>query len=257
MTNKVKISSIILLITIAVLIGYLSFGLKQPDNYKVEMLSLDGNTYLSKENYLRNANLLERNNYKNITLQVIKDRIEKHPYVKKAEVRYDGNKKVSINITEKKIESILMVDDKQYLLTDNLQVLPLLPETKQIDFPIIMNPSDRNFRMLSSLKKNNDLLIASKIITGIKLLNPELHDGLSTVDMRSGGDVLLNFSFLDYPVIIGRDNEIKKVVYFNNLWNYLKGKEVNNIMEYVDLRYNGHVYLGITKETLEEGEKQS
>ncbi len=257
MTSKAKISSVVLLITIVALIGYLTFGLKQTDKYKVEIISLEGNTHLSKENYLHHANLLERNNYKNITLQIIKDRIEKHPYVKQAEVRYDGNKKVSINIIEKKIESILMVDDTQYLLTDNLQVLPLLPDTKRIDFPIIINPSDKNFRMLSSLKKNNDLLVASKIITGMKLLSTELHEGLSSVDMRSGGDILLNFSFLDYPVIIGRDNEIKKVVYFNNLWNYLKGKEVNNIMEYVDLRYNGHVYLGIIQETLEEGEKQS
>lgn len=257
MTGKQKITSLIVMIAIICLLGYLSVGLKKTDNYKIETLSLEGNAHLSKENYLGFANLTDRNKYKNITLQIIKDRIEKHPYVGKVEVRYDGNKKVSINIVEKKIESVLMISDAQYLLTDKLQVLPLLPETKKIDYPIIINPNDRNIKTLSVLKKNNDVLVASKIISGMKLLNPELHEGLSTVDMRNGGDVLLSFSFLDYPVIIGRDNEIKKIVYFNSLWTYLKGKEANNIMEYVDLRYNGHVYLGIIQETLAEGEKQS
>ncbi len=257
MIGKQKITSLLVMIFIICLLVYLSVGLNKTDQYKIEILSLEGNSHLSKEEYLQFANLNDRTHYSIINLQVIKDRIEKHPYVNKAEVRYDGNNKVSINVYEKKIISILMINENQYLVTDNLQVLPLLEGTKKIDYPIISNPEQQEFKILSFLKRNDDVIIASKIIEGIKLLNPELYEGLSIVDMRNGGDVLLDFSFLDYPIIIGRENEIKKIVYFSNLWSYLKGKEINNIMEYVDLRYNGHVYLGIIQETTEEGEKQS
>ena len=75
--------------------------------------------------------------------------------------------------------------------------------------------------------------------------------------MQNGKDVVLYFSSMNYPVIIGRGNEIRKVIYFNNFWTYLKGKEINNYMEYVDLRYGGHVYLGFTEQNSQEGQKKS
>ena len=101
------------------------------------------------------------------------------------------------------------------------------------------------------------MLTASKILTGVKLLNQELFDDLSTIDMRDGGDIVLSFSFSDYPVVVGRGNEIKKMVYFNNLWSYLKGKQINNYLNYVDLRYSGHVYFGITNDSLQVGAGKS
>ena len=110
---------------------------------------------------------------------------------------------------------------------------------------------------MSSLKNIGDIVTASKIITTVKLINPELYDSLSSIDMQNGNDVVLYFSNMNYPVIIGRGNEIRKVIYFNNFWTYLKGKEINNYMEYVDLRYGGHVYLGFTEQNSQEGQKKS
>jgi cell division protein FtsQ len=200
------------------------------------------------------ADLVDKSKYGKLTLQIIKDRIEKHPYVANADVRYDGNKKVSVNITEKSFESIIVKSDKQYILTDKLQVLPFIARTKGIDYPVISNAGIYDsIKVLTSLKKNNDVLTASKILTGIKLLNQELYDELSSVDMRNGEDIVLFFSFSDYPVVIGRGNEIRKIVYFNNLWTYLKGKQINNYMNYVDLRYSGHVYFGIMNDSLQIG----
>lgn len=241
---------------ILVLLTYLSFSLSHLENNKIEIISLDGNLHLSKEQYFEYANLIDRSNYSNLTTQYIKDRIRKHPYVERADVKYDGNGKISIKVSEKIFESILLYGDSQYLLTEDLQVLPMLPKTKKIDYPIISNPAVENLKMLSFMKKNNDLVIASKIISTVKLINPELYDGFSTIDLQNGGDIILYFSFFDYPVIIGRGSEIRRTIYFNNLWTYLKGKEINNFMDYVDMRYGGHVYLGI-QETSKEGNNQS
>jgi len=256
MTKKQKIFNLALMVIVFGLLTYLSVSLSHFENKKIEIISLDGNLHLSKEQYFEFANLLDRNNYSNLTTQSIKDRIRKHPYVERADVRYDGNGKVSIKVSEKIFESILLFGDNQYLLTEELQILPMLPKTKKIDYPIISNPAVENLKTLRYMNKNNDLVIASKIISAVKLINPELYDGFSTVDLQNGGDIILYFSFFDYPVIIGRGSEIRRTIYFNNLWTYLKGKEINNFMNYVDLRYGGHVYLGI-QETSKEGNKQS
>jgi len=254
MTKKQKIFNTIFMMLMAGVIVYLTFALNKGKDYKIELISLEGNVHLSVEQYMEYANLRNKANYGRLTLQLIKDRIEKHPYVENTDVRYDGSNKVSVKITEKNFESILLQKDKQYIFTDKLQVLPFISHTKRIDYPVISNAGIYDsVKVLSSLKNKYDVLTASKILTGVKLLNQELFDGLSSIDMRNGEDIVLFFSFSDYPVVIGRGNEIKKMVHFNNLWTYLKGKQINNYLNYVDLRYSGHVYFGITNDTLQTG----
>lgn len=256
MTKKQKIFNAVFLTIAFGTIIYLSFSLSGKKDYKIDLISIEGNIHLSKEQYMQYASLDDKINYRNLSLQIIKDRIEKHPYVEKADVRYDGDNKVSVQLTEKNFESILLIDSTQYILTDRLQLLPVLPRTKRIDYPVISNAGIHDsVKVLTTFKKKYDVLTASKILSGIKLLNPELFDGLSSIDMRDGGDIILSFSFSDYPVVIGRGNEIGKIVYFNNLWTYLKGKQINNFMNYVDLRYSGHVYFGLSKDSLQTGEK--
>lgn len=253
MTKKQKILNTIFLLLLIGTISYLSVSLYKEKDYKVELITLEGESHLAKEEYMQFAELLNRSFFENLTLQIIKDRVEKHPYIEKVNVRYDGGGKVSVKIKEKNIESMLSNNDRQFLLTDKLQVLPLMPRTKKVDYPIISNPVIKDsVKVLTSLKKNIDVLTASKILSGIKLLNPELHGGLSSIDMRKGGDAVLYFNFIDYPVVLGKGNEIRKIVYFNNFWTYLKGKEINSYMDYIDLRYNGHIFFGINQSAAEE-----
>jgi len=264
MTKLAKILSVMFLVIMIGLMIYLSVSLKTGNENKISFISLEGNIHLSKEQYLSFANLLDKNIYGNLSLQIIKDRIEKHPYVKRADVRYEGSGKVSIRITEKVFDSILIDSSSQYILTENLQLLPLLPETIKIDYPVISNAFFGNsVKVLSSMKRNLDIVTASKIISTVRLLDPELEKDFSSIDLQKGGEILLYLSSANYPIKIGRGDEIRKVIYFNNLWHYLKGKEINNYMEYVDLRYGGHVYLGIIDSTnglvknIDEGQKKS
>lgn len=254
--KKNIVAALFFLILVSALI-YFSVSVK--NNFKVEIrtISLEGNNYLSKENYLSFAHLLNKNDYSKLTLQIIKDRIEKHPYVLKADVRYDGNNKVTIKILEKNIDAILIDKENQYLITDKMQVLPILNETKNIDYPVVTNVFlQDSIKVLSSIKKNSDVLTATKIISAVKFANPELYNFLSTIDLQYGGEISIYFSNVDYYLLIGRGNEVKKIIYFSNFWNALKGNEINNYTEYVDLRYGGHIFLGIN-ELNQEAEKKS
>lgn len=264
MSKLAKIFSVSFMVLVIGLMIYLSIGLKPGIENKIKLISVEGNIHLSKEQYLTYANLNDRTAYEKLSLQIIKDRIEKHPYIKYADVRYEGSGKAAIRITEKVFDSILVDSTSQYIITENLQILPMLPETEKIDYPVISNVFfGSGIKVLSYLKRNLDIVTASKIIAAVRLLNPELEKDFSSIDLQNGGEILLYLSSADYPVKIGRGNEIKKVIYFNNLWNYLKGKEINNYMEYVDLRYGGHVYLGIIDSTnglvknIDEGQKKS
>jgi len=238
-------------------LAYLSFGIKTEIKQKIKYIEVAGNIHLTRYSYLEYAKLTNRRTYESLSVQIIKDRIEKHPYVAAADVRYDGNGKVSVKVTEKNFESLLFNNEHQFLVTDKLQLLPVFENSIKIDYPVIANVQlDSTVKMLSSIRKNYDVLTAAKIIGAVKLANPEMHDALSSIDMQNGGEIKVYFSSFDYPVMLGRGNELKKVLYFSNFWNYLKGKEINNYMDYVDLRFGGHIFLGLL-ENIEQNQEET
>jgi cell division septal protein FtsQ len=258
MNKLIKILNIGFLVCTLGCILYLSLNLKSKSEAVVKSISIEGNEHLSIEQYLSYANLLDKNAYTVLSLQVIKDRLEKHPYVKHADVRYNGDGKVTIKIIEKVFESLLLKNEEQYLLTDRLQILPILPQTMKIDIPVIsVNSLGGGFKVFSSLRNNYLVVTAVKLIAVVKLLNPELYDNLSSVDLQNDKDIIVDLSSVNYQIKLGRGNELNKIICFSHFWNYLKGKELNKYMEYVDLRYSGHVYLGIIEPGKEEEIKKS
>lgn len=258
MSKGVKIFSILFFSSITLLIIYLSVTVEGSKGYQIDVIEINGNVHLATDDYFKFANLDDRNTYANLSLQVVKDRIEKHPYVKRADVRYEGDGKVTVHIFEKDFESVLFIDNEQYLVTENMEVLPILPFTKNLDYPVISNPASKdNVAMMKNLKGNSDVVTAYKIISTLELVSPELYDNLSEIDLRNGKDIVVFFSVVGYPVWLGRGGEIEKMIYFNSLWSLLRGKDINNYLDYIDLRYENHLYLGFAADRLEAGEFRS
>ena len=257
-SSNVKISSLIVMLFLLSLLTYLSLSLDKKIEYQFSVFELNGNRYLSKEQYINFAKLDNTELNKNLTLTVIKDRLEKHPYINYVDVGYEGNGKVNILIKEKEFKAILIENEKNFLLTEELELTPIIPSTSGIDYPIISNPKKKNeFEFGNRLSKNDDVITAFKILTTFELINSSLYENISDIDLRNGGDILIYFNFFEYPVIIGRGDEIKKSIYFNKLWNMFEGMTINNIINYVDLRYDDYVFLGLPKINPEEGDNRS
>ena len=73
---------------------------------------------------------------------------------------------------------------------------------------------------------------------------------LSEINLKSGGDVVLTFSGVNYPVVFGRGNESKKMIYLSLVWeriNNLKASFQNT--EYIDLRFTNEAYIGSKENT--------
>ncbi|MFH1197762.1 MAG: cell division protein FtsQ/DivIB [bacterium] len=248
-----KISSIIFLLAMTALIFYLSFQIEDRNEIQITVIEMSGNNYLGKDEYFKYAHLLDKSLYKFLSLPILKDRMKKHPYVDDVDVQNDGNGKVTIILTEKKFNAILLHNNSDYLMSDNFELLPVLPFTKLVDLPIITNPEElHDLKLFTSLKRNADILTGFKILDSMNLLNPGLFNGVTEIDFRNGGDITLSFSFFDFPVIIGRKNEIKKTSYFTKLWNSLEGKEELTSIRYIDLRFNGNIFIGFPEPQIEE-----
>ncbi len=246
-----KIFGVILLSIIVLSILYLSLiTYNEKGKKEIKMINMYGNKLLSKEIYMRFADIDQSSVYDDLNLNVIKKRIEEHPYVAKADVKSDGCGVVDVKIKEKEIYAVLLSTSEPFFLTSDFELLKIYEFTTYSDIPVISN--FRVFDKLSPSKvyKNEDIIDAFRIIDAAKITDIELAKKLAEINLKNGGDVVLTFSGIDYPVVFGRGNESKKMIYLSLVWeriNFLKANYQNT--EYIDLRFSNEAYIGSKENT--------
>lgn len=246
-----KIISGALLTFIIVVILYMSLvTYSQKGKEEIKMINIHGNNLLSKEIYQRFVDLDDSSVYDDISLNTIKKRLEEHPYIAKAEVRSDGRGNVDVKINEKEIYAVLLNQGEPFFLTNNFELLKIYEYTTYSDIPVISNV--RIYDKLTSAKvlRNQDIIDAFKIIDAARITDIEISKKLSEINLKYGGDVILTFSGISYPVVFGRGNESKKMIYLSLVWdriNRLNGEMKNT--EYIDLRFANEAYIGKKENT--------
>ena len=249
--SRSKILGTLLFIILISGLVYLTFiSVNRNNKGQIKMINITGNKLLSADAYKDYTKLIAVKDFEDLTLPVIKDRFYKHPYISKVEVEYVGNNTVEVSIVEQKINAILLQGSEPYLITNNFEVLPLLPNTKLNDVPVISNPKLEKPVKTFSILKNEGIMEAFKIIEAAKLTNDEIEKRLSEINLRNGRNIILTFSGIKPPVIFGRGQEAKKMVYLEIMWNEIaEGKNLIDESDYIDLRFADEIYVGKTEKT--------
>lgn len=209
------------------------------------MIEITGNRLLPVSEYLTFTKLDDSSQYYNLNLSMIKEKFEKHPYVEKVDVEDLGNQKVKVYLTEKNLEAVLLSAGEPHFISDQFQILPMLPNTKYLDLPVISNPESNQKLELLSYLKTDEIIQSFRIIEAIKLTNENLFKKLSEINLRNGGDIILSISGLKPPVLFGKGEAAKKMVYLDLMLNGMtnSGSLVDS-SEYIDLRFANEIYLG-------------
>ncbi len=242
-------SKILGLLLFAVLTGwilYLSFVVQRPEiDEQIKSITVTGNSLLNENDYLAFAKLNGSEISEDVTLPIIKSRLEKHPYIKRADVEFIGNNEVHINLNEKKIKAVLVSDNELFLATQNFEILPFIQNTKISNMPVVTNLSSDILLKKNEILKTPGLVEAYKIMDAAELTGGGLSKTLSEINLRKGGDIILLFSGIRPPVILGKGNTAEKMYAFNQLVNTDdadKAMVMNS--SYVDLRFNNEIFLG-------------
>ncbi|MFZ2324543.1 MAG: FtsQ-type POTRA domain-containing protein [Ignavibacteriaceae bacterium] len=246
-----KIFGTLLFAVIIISILYLSlFKYDEKGKEEIKMINIQGNNLLSKDIYIRFADLDEKAVYDDLNLNIIKKRIEEHPYVAKAEVKSDGRGNVDIKIREKEIYAVLINNGEPYFLTNNFELLKIFQYTTYSDIPVISNVRVAEKLTSSKVLRNEDIIEAFKIIDAAKITDLELSKKLSEINLKYGGDAVLTFSGVNYPIVFGRGNESKKMIYLSLIWERINkfNSDLKNT-EYIDLRFANEAYIGKKENT--------
>jgi len=249
--SKTKILSFVILIGLVMILSAITLFFDEKKGEVFTTIKLDGNQLYSKSDYLEFLRLNSPEEFPYLNAGIIRDRFQKHPYIAGVTV-LQSNNVLNVTIKEKPIEAILFSDDTQYLITNELQVIPFLPKTYHLDNPVIVNAKFRNkLRIMSSCKKQKDIIAALKIIYTIKNANPEFLASVSEIDLRHGKDIVISLEGKDYPVILGRGNLVKKSFCLANSGNYLNNHSLNKIINHIDLRFDDMMVFGFNDSLIE------
>jgi cell division protein FtsQ len=225
-------------------------GSKASHKEVYNQIEVTENTLLPAKEYLRYAGLSDSTKYEDLTLLEVKTRIEKHPYLRKAEVEFDGVNTILVEVQEKEIKAALLQKNELKLLTRDLETLPLFPPSVIKDLPVISN-------LITSGRKaynEDNMKFAFRIIDAISMSDTNVRKSLAEINIRKNGDAILTFTGLKFPVLFGKDNEVRKALIIKNLWQQLFDEEnLNENIEYLDLRYKNKVFIGKRKTELVSG----
>ncbi len=208
---------------------------------KIGKIILKNSLHLSSKDYLKFALLDNTNSYENLSLLLIKDKLEKHPYIDKCDVLYKGEGVVEVEITEVPFYALLIQGENEKILTDDGRILPMLTGTSYINLPVVLIPENQK------TTKSKDLTDALKILKAVELYDSGFYAEISSIDLRKKDNVILTMLDSDYPVIINKKDLLDNVLTFCDLYVSLKKENEKNIT-YIDLRFNDHIFIGTQKD---------
>ncbi|NWF90532.1 MAG: hypothetical protein HXY50_13855 [Ignavibacteriaceae bacterium] len=248
---KSKIIGLILFITIISVLFIIALKpVTKQSSDGVKSLTLSGNQLLSQSSYLNFAKLNQEQNFRSITLELVKDRLDKHPFIVSTEVEQSNQGSVKVEMLEKELIAFLILRDESYLLSNELQMLPILTNTKISDLPIINNPKNASDYKVLSYLESEEILEAYSILKAIKYLNPNMLSRLSEINLNHGNDITLTFSGIKPLIKFGKNEVAKKILVLNSLWKELENKDSDlGQSEYVDLRFTNQIYFAKAVET--------
>jgi len=237
-----------IILFVAIIVGMIYLVVTSDQSGKKEVytkIELKGNHLLKRSDYLKETGLFDEKDYSKLTLHEIKLRIDKHLYVQKSEVESDGNQTVHIKIYEKKMKAVILSGSKPVLITEKLELINLKRNTDISNLPVLTNVDINVDSKIQSAVKNIQLLRAFKIIDALNIAAESMQKSLSEINLRHGGDVILKFSGIKYPVIFGKGNIAKKIAALSAVWKrMIKNDKLFAKSEYIDLRFNNEIFIG-------------
>lgn len=256
MKTIIRIKHSILLALLISLVGLLAFSLESSNLNSINNIEIEGANYLTNKEYLKIANLTNFKNDPNINISVIQDRLEKHPYIKNADVWQAERGVIKIRLYEKKLEALLLTNTKQFLITDNAEIIPFYVSTKNIDLPVIVNLKNADkIKAFKNAGKNQNLKKALNVISASELYDEELYSRISEINFNEGTEITLTISDLEFPIYLGENSEIEKTIYLSKILKHIRQNRLSEYVDYLDLRFTDLVYLGFDKNLVASEEK--
>ena len=251
-----NLKRVIFIILILFVITIAFFSLKWRSGYSFDKITVTGNYTISKEEILSAARLKDTLiSSDEINIDLIQDRISKHPEIKKVYVSKELPSELKIEIIERRPVAILNGENEVKLIDDELEIFPFKKSAKVYDLPVISG-----IRIESSpdpLKKYNkeDLRLALFIVLNAYRESKAVYNNISEISLADSGKAIVYLTEDSSPFyfprkyresISNKDYQkllLNKLVLFENYLKQSLDRHLQKQVNYVDLRFENEVIV--------------
>ena len=248
-----KIIFVFILLAVAALV---IVSIKWRSGNTFDKITLNGNYTIPREEILGMSRLKDSLiSQEEIDIDIIEDRISKHPEVKKVYVSIELPSELKIEIIERRPVAILNGENEIKLIDNELDIFPFKNSSKMYDLPVISGVRIENNP--NPMKKYNkeDLRLALFMILNTYNQSRMAYNNISEINLSDTGKAILYLSEDSSPFYFPRkyNVSISNKEYQRLLLNrlavfecYLKqtlDSHMKKQVNYVDLRYDNEVIV--------------
>lgn len=162
----------------------------------------------------------------------LQTRIEGHRWVKEARLRKVFPSSLRIEIKEREPAAVLRIGQSHLLIDEEGAVLERYSGPVETSLPLLLDSSQFQTRYQEKLALAWECL---------KSLTAEQKAGVEALDLSRGGCVSLYLKGRPTQIMLGDNNFSQKLNFYNSDRDKLESHY--GILEYVDLRFKGRIYL--------------
>ncbi len=238
-SRKVKVGLILLLMSGMGLI--VAANLWKSDLI-LKTVEVEGTNTIERNEIVQLAQARMGERMDDLDLLAIRERVSSHFFVKDVVVERDLPSTLVIRITERQPAVILPQGELFYLDEDGV-VLPNLLAREVFDLPVLTGLGSPGSLKAGDRLTSGQVKEALQILRGAKLLNKELYHLISEVALRGEGDIVLYTAEGGVPILFGRGDIPRKLVYLESFWKEVLSVEGTGGLQYIDVRFEDQVVV--------------
>lgn len=208
--------------------------------YRVEKIKIVDNKLIPSYEILNFAHLNSLSNLKELTLEQIMDRIEKHPYIKSVSCTFTDSITLSVSIEEVVPFAYVFDGKTNYVITTEEKILPPNPNILIYDVPLITGVHVEKCRA-TKYPMNGEISYAYRILSILKKIDIALFSSISEIEISKKFGA---YGYLTKPharIIFGNNFDDIKGIHFSEFWRQVILSKNASRYEYIDLSFENLV----------------
>ncbi len=213
-------------------------------NYKPEFnlkyLVIENNKIIPTEVLIEFANIKDKETLSSLSAELIVDRIEKHPYVKRAEGSFVDSNTIKVRIEEVEPFVMILYNNKNLIITKDKKLIPDDIRLNILDLPVVTFDADlKNIQLKDS--KLFDLIFKS--LENLHNTDKALFEIISEMNVNKNFDLTFYLTKPKGKILIGKEVNKTKAIYLSEFWRKVILTNPANEYEYIDFRFNDQIVV--------------
>ncbi|HRE39704.1 MAG TPA: FtsQ-type POTRA domain-containing protein [Ignavibacteria bacterium] len=254
---KKKNIFIFIVLTLISVSAVVVFANKWRNNVNYEKITITGNYNIPDSDIFEVARLKKDSviNIEEVNINIIQDRLSKHPEIKKVYVSKEPPAELRIEIIEKRPIATINTGTDLKLIDDELEIFPYKNLDKLYDLPIISGIKiDDNLKVFNNVNKT-ELKSALKVIVNAYTFSKPFYYNISEVNLSDSSKIIIYTNDNSVPFYIPTKSLMKmndaefnnlvedKVKMMDEFYKTVLLKNLDKEIEYVDFRFSNQVVV--------------